>query len=291
MLRSQTGDLAALSNERKFSNEVLEAALFNGIQAHNRSLTWGTLPLEQEQMVLILAKARLCRDKAMEYSLEAKLNVGSSMGRDKTSNGYALMQMASMYQEEYEYLKEKLESSPDGDIHFGTLVRESRTRRMVVPSLLATPPAAPVLHSVQYRYDPDLMQGKIRYAWERITDPHIAFVRVYLSRTPSYELGDAIKTIYDLAYHAPPPSTPMSAGTPQLPQVFYEQEYTILPTGYWYLILAAFNWNALFSLSAAHGFAVVNSRSLRADLFAVGPAEPLTTTTTTTSTTTTTTTT
>lgn len=291
LLRSQTGDIARLSKEQRFVNEVLESALFNGLQAHSRSDTWATLPPEQEQLVLCLAKARLCRDKAMEYIMDTRLTVGSSFARDKTVNGQALIQMADVFQEEYEFLKGKLETALDGDITFGVLTRTSRTLHLTTPTLAASPPPVPVIHAVQYFYDADARRGRLRISWGRMLDPMIAFVRVYLSQSPQWENGEVIRTIYDLGQPVVPPAMPLAAGAPQLPQTVYEQEHTVLPTGPWFLLLAAYNWNSLYSVSAPFGFTALNYREVRADGYSVEPSSPLTTTTTTTSTTSTTTTT
>lgn len=291
LCRSQLGDIVKLSKERRIQEELIEAALFSGIQVHNRFLTWSTLPPEEEQLILILAKSRICRDKAAEYALDPKLQAGSGYSREKVTNASVLSQMAREYMEEYEDLKRRISAQVDGDIVVGTLTRESRTRKQIVPSILAAPPQKPVIESAKYVYDPDSRSGGVSIRWHRISDQYIAYIRLYLSQSPNPSLSDEIiRTFYDLAFWSIPPLIPVQPVYPQIPQQAATVQHTVLPTGRWYLRAVSFNWNGVSTEGDPVALDVVNSRKLKCDSYAVMDDSPITSTSTTSTTTTTTTT-
>lgn len=295
-LRPQLGDIARLSVDRRFQNEHLESALFDALQQHNRTFTWKTLPSEEEQLVLLLAKSRLAKDKALEYALDPKMTAGPNLSRDKSQSASLLIELSQSYRDEYREAKVLIFAQPDSDITVGTLLRRSRTTGTHVPAQSAVPPNKPFLSEAHYRFDSVARKGFLDFDWRRPTDGNLAFVRVYVSNTPQVNFdSQMVRTIYDLysdpIRYAQPPAPQPQPQVPQIPQVKFDIEKVLLPTGRWYMALVAFTWNMLYTWSEAVPFSVANYAEFEADLFTTDDMTPLTSTTTTTSTSTTTTTT
>jgi hypothetical protein len=257
-LRSEVGDLASLSKERRFQNEQLNAALFSAIQRHNRALTWGTLPPEEEQLVLLLAKARLATDKALEYSLDPKITSGQSLSRGKVENADMLLRIARRLEEDYRDHRAMLFSSysDSGDIVIGTLVREDRFIGAKVPLALAAPPKRPTLRVAEYLHNPATGSGMLRVVWDHPSEDDLAYVRLHVSDSPVFDYtAPAISTFYDMSF----------------PQLRGEILYSFPRTGIWYLQLDAYNWNLLHTLSEVYSFSVENYVDLTADVYVVAP--------------------
>lgn len=273
-LRQDLGDLVALNREKRFENEQLESALFQGLQRHNRSLTWSTLPREEEQLILLLAKAKLAYDKALEYSLDPKMQSGQNLGRAKVDNADALMRVGARFEELYDDHRNQIfaSTSESGDVLVGTLIRTSWFTKTKIPAQLATNPTKPVITYAEYQYDQEpVKQGRIRLFWNRLTDADIAYVRVYLSRKPVVELSDTVvKTFYDI-FSSPsmPPTTLPIYPYPPFPQQTGDIVQTITPTGRWYLMMVAFNWNMLYTVGDVYALDVANYIDVTADSYVV----------------------
>lgn len=292
VMRTQLGDIAKFAKERDFQNEDLNRFLFEAIRAHDHSLTWETLPPEQEVLVVMLAKSRLCLDSATKFSLDPKLSVGGNLSREKLSNAQNLMQLAAQYREEYDWWQTKIDSG-DGDFIVTELTRESRTVHAIVPTQLATRPPAATLFSPSYRYSASTRMGFVRFSWKCPLSGNIAYLRVYLSRSSTPSSDDTVlRTIYDLTgdplNYAFPPAPAAVPSAPQLAGNDFEIQYTISPTGCWYLAICVFNWNGLFTWSPAVKLDVFCYAVLSTDVFTIPDSTETTSTTTTTTTTTTT---
>lgn len=300
-LRPQIGDVARLVKDRRFQNENLEQALFDALQQHNRTFRWQTLPQEEEQLVLLLAKSRLAKDMSLTYALDPKMTAGPNLSRDKTQAAGLLLELSSSYRDEYLAAKALLFAPPDSDVTMGTLVRRSRTTGTHVPAQSTTPPNKPFVSEARYEYNsrprsvftPSGPAGFIHFKWRRPTDGDLSFVRVYVSHTPHVGFDSLrVRTIYDLysdpIRYAQPPAPQPQPSVPQLNQVDFSVEKTLLPTGEWYIALVSFTWNMLFAWSEPISFEVANSIGFSADMYGYDDMTALTSTTTTTSTSTTT---
>ena len=271
-LRQDLGDVVVLTKEKRFQNEQLEYALFQGLQRHNRAYTWASLPLEEEQLVLLLAKAKIATDKALEYSLDPKMQSGQNLNRAKIENADALLRVAQRLEDQYRAHRDQLFASinESGDITVGTLVRTSWVTKTKIPAQLATVPTKPVITYAEYFYDQDpFHQGRVRIFWNRIIDSDIAYVRVFLSQKPQIELSDTvIRTFYDI-FSSPsmPPTTVPIYPYPPFPQQTGDIAYTINPTGRWYLMLCAFNWNMLYTRGDVYPLDVSNYVEFSADSY------------------------
>jgi hypothetical protein len=286
-LRLDTQDMSRLVNQRMFQNEQLESALFQGLQQHNRLLTWNTLPLEEEQLILLLSKARLAADKALAYALDPKLQAGTGFSREKTQNAQLLQQLSQGYYEEYDRQRSRVESadSESGDIFMGTLVRRSLTTHQKVPTQSVRPPRQPSLLSAQYLFNAQTGAGAIAVNWYRPQDGDLAYLRIYISQSPNIQLNDLIlRTIYDLYGDVTSLAVaPYPIITPNIPRIS-QQNYVIglpsmnvsqpslIPTGTWYLAIAAFNWNMLYSFSPSIPMLVENYIEIACDSYAVEAA-------------------
>jgi hypothetical protein len=286
-LRSQLGDLARLAGKKRFDNSKLNDALFEGLRQHNKHYKWQDIPESEEQLILLLAKVRLARDKALEYALDARVTTGGGMTTDRNTNAQQLSALANDLRDEYEYQAAKILSQDNvsGDIIIGNLVRDSRLIHAKVPVQLAPPPPKPKLSAVQYRYyanrfvnppsDQEFQQaapfGRIVFAWERITPGDLAYLRFYGCQNPRapLESWQTIRTIYDyysdtLAFERV--SGPwISTGEAQMAKQELWHDITLLPTGVWYFALAAVNWNMLATLSEIVQLQVENRIDLLAD--------------------------
>jgi hypothetical protein len=287
-LRSQLGDVSRITSEKRFDNQYLNEALFEAIQEHDSTLTWATLPQNQSQLVLILAKIRVSRDKALEYSLDTRVQVGSQFSGDKTAQAGLLLQVASSLQDEYDYQRGKIDGqeSGTGDVIVSNLIRDSRLIHAKVPTQLAQRPPKPILMNVKYLYyanssvyppsDTGLQPypcpfGRISFQWDRIDPGDLAYLRFYANTNPRAPLENwqVVRTIYDyyadtLAFERV--SGPwISTGEAQMPKNELWVEWNLVPTGTWYFLLAAVNWNMLATLSDQTSITVENYVDLAAD--------------------------
>jgi hypothetical protein len=287
-LRSQLGDISRITSEKRFDNQYLNEALFEAIQTHDSNLTWSTLPQPENQLILLLAKLRIARDKALEYSLDTRVQVGSQFSGDKTGNAGLLLQVATALEDEYEYQRGKIDGqeSGTGDVIVSNLIRDSRTIHAKVPTQLALRPPKPSLSGVKYLYyanssvfppsDTKLQPypvpfGRITFSWDRLDSGDLAYLRFYASMNPRAPLESwtVVRTIYDyyadtLAFERL--SGPwISTGEAQMPKNELWVEWNLIPTGTWYFILAAVNWNMLASMSDIFTLTVENSLDLAAD--------------------------
>jgi hypothetical protein len=288
-MRGQLGDISRLTGERRFDNALLNEALFEALRQHNKSYTWATVPVEEEQLILLLAKVRIARDKALEYALDRKVSVGANFTSDPTNNAQILITAANELRDEYDYQRDRIaaQDNVSGDIVIGNLVRDSRLIHAKVPVQIAPPPPKPKLLSVSYLYYPNALVnppadtggfqniavpfGRLVLDWARMDTGDLAYLRFYASQNPRapLETWQVIRTIYDyysdtLAFERV--SGPwISTGEAQMAKNELWMEYTLLPTGTWYFILAAVNWNMLAAMSDPVSLKVENFIDLLAD--------------------------
>jgi hypothetical protein len=289
-LRGQLGDVSRLAVEKRYENAFLNEALFEGLRQHNKSLTWSTVPVEEEQLILLLAKSRIARDKALEYSLDTRVSVSSNFSSDKTGNASMLLQVANDLQDEYERQRDRLcaQDSVSGDIVIGNLIRDSRLIHAKVPVQIAPSPPKPRLLGVSYLYYPNAQvnvpsgaggfqilktpTGRLVLSWARVESGDLAYLRFYASQNPRapLETWTVVRTIYDyysdtLAFERV--SGPwISTGEAQMAKQELWTEYTLLPTGTWHFRLAAVNWNMLAAMSDVVSIRIENAIDLTADI-------------------------
>jgi hypothetical protein len=287
-LRSQLGDISRITSEKRFDNQYLNEALFEALQENDASLTWQTLPPSENQLVLILAKMRIARDKALEYALDTRVQVGSQFSGDKTGNSGMLLQIANDLQDEYDYQRGKIDGqeSGTGDVIVSNLIRDSRIIHAKVPTQLAQRPPKPILSNVQYLYYANSSVfppsdtktqpfacpfGRLTFQWDRIDPGDLAYLRFYANMNPRAPLESwtVVRTIYDyyadtLAFERV--SGPwISTGEAQMPKNELWVEWNLIPTGTWYFILAAVNWNMLATMSDITTLTIENYLDLAAD--------------------------
>jgi hypothetical protein len=288
------GDVARLSHEKRFDTDVLNEALFEALRQHNKNLRWANIPEEQEQLILLLAKARIARDKALEYALDVRVQTGAQFSQEKTNQAQILTLIANDLHDEYEYQKTRIEAqdSVSGDIYVGNLVRDSRLIHAKVPVQLAPPPPKPKLAGVRYIYyanpmvnipsDTGGMQplqtpcGRIAFSWERLESGDLAYLRFYASQNPRspLETWQVVRTIYDyysdtLAFERV--SGPwISTGEAQMSRQEVWVDFNLVPTGTWYFILAAVNWNMLATMSDRLQLQISNYCDLQVDTMIFG---------------------
>jgi hypothetical protein len=292
-LRSQLGDISRITAEKRFDNQYLNEALFEAVRQLDYSLTWTTLPIPKEQLVLLLAKARIARDKALEYALDVRVQVGSQFSGDKTGNASLLLQIGQGLQDEYEYQLSKVDgqASDTGDVFVSNMLRDSRLIHAKVPTQLALRPPKPILSNVQYLYyaNPSVFPpsdtgvqiipapfGRLTFQWERLDSGDLAYLRFYASMNPRppLESWTVVRTIYDyyadtLAFERV--SGPwISTGEAQMPRNELWVEWNLIPTGTWFFVLAAVNWNMLASLSDQSSLVIQNYIDLTADTVVIG---------------------
>lgn len=262
-LRSQLGDIAKLSKERRFENEYLEGALFDGMWQHSKGTSWDKLHGGEEQLVLLLAKSRIAKDKSLEYALDPKLQAGSGFSREKLSNASMLAQLASDYRQEYEDVRRTLFADPDSDITVTELVRKVPYTRALSPMQAAKPPVKPRIHSVNYKYDSYTGAGTILLEWDANADSNTAFIRIYAGSSPDLYTGEPaiIRTVYDFWGD-------MGAYSPnRIAQKELHINKTLLPTGVYYVIATSHNWNMLVAESDPATLVVTPYLSLMLDAF------------------------
>jgi len=293
-LRSQLGDVSKLTGERRYDNNLLNQALFEAMRQHDKQWRWSTLPESQEQLILLLAKIRIARDKSLEYALEVRTSTGGNFSADRGSNASILLQVAQELQEEYQWQRARIDAQENasGDIYVSNLVRDSRLIHAKVPVQIAPPPPKPRLLNVRYIYYANPMVyipsdaggaqplptpiGRLVIDWERMESADLAYMRFYASQNPRapLETWQVIRTIYDyysdtLAFERV--SGPwISTGEAQMAKQEVWVEYTLTPTGTWYFVLANVNWNMLATLSDRFVLQIENSIDLLADTMILG---------------------
>jgi hypothetical protein len=262
-LRGDLADIVRIAGERRFENEYLERCVFEGLQQHDRFYTWASLPPAEEQLVLLLAKAKVAYDFALNYALDPKMNVGQAI-RDKSSNAQVLLTIAKALREEYEAELSLISADPDeGEILVGTLLRTDHGTRQVVPAQGAIRPQKPVITFAEYLYDP-VYGGTVHWRWNRLGEVDVAFMQVIIGKTSPVNVhnGTIIRTLYDVW------DDPYSIPTvPSMNQQEGFVSYTILPTGRWYMALAVHNWNRLHSLSETFPLDVENYLEIPASTY------------------------
>jgi hypothetical protein len=266
-LRGAIDDIQKLDVTARLTNEFLNEKLFNSLQLHNEKYTWQTLPVDEEQLVLLLAKSQLASDLALRYAISTRVTVSPSV-RSTIENSSELRQISQDLREEYRWTRNMISSqSSSGDVVEGIMVRHSPTTRSRVPQQGAVKPAKMRLGGATYQFNPLLGTGRVYWTWTQPRDYDLAFIRLAVSRRSPVTYEDTIiHTLYDV-YIDP-------LAIPPVPPISEEEgyvDYTFLPTGRWYLAMIPVNWNRLWSVSDACPLDVENYISCRADAAVVQP--------------------